>query len=334
MARLAVRADCGLTLVVSGCSELDKLRERAVSQFPFERLDFAEWRSQYGCAWTSRSDREAAADSPSAFPSVPDDDFTIFRAVCRRCLDEADFAIVDACWRAFFSETHSWASNAGSLDETIVAGYLEERTRTASSYGEVLTRLRGAQAALFHAGWLVKVNHERFISGALQEPHGLLTPENATLLRGFVPPRFAAAATLALVLRSPTELLTTLRHEDLDENGAAVRAGDGECSVPSSFQPFLRALWLERVEEGARPGSPLFIAPDGKLRKQDHPMSVETMQETLRLVTRETGLLVVREFTNRKLSGRAHNWAHRRGVSVVAIIDDHALALKAKAKAA
>jgi hypothetical protein len=74
MTRLATRTDCGLTLVVSGSSELDARRERSISQFPFERLSFAQWERQYGRQWAAAPGGERAPESPSAFPPVPDDD--------------------------------------------------------------------------------------------------------------------------------------------------------------------------------------------------------------------------------------------------------------------
>ena len=328
MANLAARVDCGLTLVFAGQSELEGPRLRSVSRFPFEVLDFARWATGHGAACAKKparpdgdghghGDGDGDGDGDEkAFPPVPADDFTLFRASCRDHLNAGDFATVDSCWWAAFAAARAWVSAAGALDEEVVSAYLRDRMTSVASYGEVLTTIRATQAALFHAGWLVKVNHERFTGSALQEPYGLLTAANAAALRGFVPPRLAAAATLAMVLRTPTELLTGLHLQDLDEDGAAVRALNGEFEIPGPFRSFLRALWLERVGQGAHAESPLFLAPDGKKRNEDAPMTPAAMRRTLKLVTRETGLLVVREFSSLKLNPSAQNWNQRYGVSV------------------
>ena len=79
-------------------------------------------------------------------------------------------AFVDECWRAAFTNANAWAVAAGHLDEVGVAEFLRTQIRSARSYGEVVTKLRGAQAAFFRQSWLVKVNHERLAASALQGP--------------------------------------------------------------------------------------------------------------------------------------------------------------------
>lgn len=92
--------------------------------------------------------------------------------------------------------------------------------------------------------------------------------------------------------------------------------------VPGAFVALLLAQRFERTTGGASPDDPLFIAPSGPKSGTvgpTVPMTGYALQKALRTVARETGVLVTTEYSARPQNTDAHNWAYRRGVSVIAL---------------
>ena len=92
-----------------------------------------------------------------AFPAVPDVEFPLFRAAARRLLDPAAFAYVDAIYldtraraRAHAALLRHEGTETSSGERA--AAVIQQLTIDAASAGEVLTRMRAAQAGLFAEG--------------------------------------------------------------------------------------------------------------------------------------------------------------------------------------
>ena len=88
---------------------------------------------------------------------MPDVEFPLFRAAARRLLDPAAFAYVDAVYLDTRARARACAAllrhkgTAASAGER-AAAVLQQLTIDAASAGEVLTRMRAAQAGLFAEG--------------------------------------------------------------------------------------------------------------------------------------------------------------------------------------
>lgn len=307
---MAAQADCALTLVVSGI-ELDARRDRIAEQWPFARMTFQRWSEAHG---SSALPAVPTDNEQPLFPLVPDCDFTLFRAASRKHLSDDDFCRVDARFLQSLKDTKAWVARNAAVDEESVCGHLRGQVRPCRSLGELITVVRAVQAALFCAGWLVKVDHERFIASTEREPYDLLNTANAELLRGFTSPRYAAAATLALTARISPHTLADIKLADVTEDGTAAIVADQQVLVPEEFAVFLRAQLCERRLDGAGSDDLLFGSVDRNRRRQQPP-SARTLQTTLARVVRQTGIFVTSEFAGRENAVASH-WVRRRGVSV------------------
>jgi hypothetical protein len=102
--------------LVSSCGELTPAQRQVFGDAPLETLSSDEsvrvWRR------AARACRVAHVGPPAtAYPLVPTADFPIFRAVCRRFLDPASFAIVDGTFARALAETLAWLSSQREIRE-------------------------------------------------------------------------------------------------------------------------------------------------------------------------------------------------------------------------
>jgi len=196
------------------------------------------------------------------FPAVPDAEFPLFRATAARLLDPAAFAQVDTVYRDTYARARG---HAGAL--------LQQLTIDAASAGEVLTRLRAAQAGLFADGLLLDLRPGRHPPWELRA--GCLRPrlDHATVarLRGLADPVVAAAVTLSRATAMTPAQLCALRRRDVIQAGAGlrVRAGRLTYRIPARAAGPVRAAVLHRppAPDGglasAAGQAPLLVTPGG-----------------------------------------------------------------------
>jgi hypothetical protein len=211
--------------------------------------------------------RAALADLPAAgprpgecgFPAVPDAAFPLFRAAASRLLDPAAFTRADAVYRDTYARARGHAAalrhaSGGDWADAVP----QQLTIDAASAGEVLTRLRAAQAGLFAGSLLLDLRPARHPAWELRE--GCLRPrlDHATVarLRGLADPVVAAAVTLARATAMMPRQLCALRRHDVtgDGTGLRVRAGRLTYRIPARAAGPVRAVVLHQPP-----------APDGGL---------------------------------------------------------------------
>jgi hypothetical protein len=212
------------------------------------------------------------------FPTVPADDFTVFRAACRRLLNPASFALVDQLYCASMDQTNTWLDEQGvqwaaskSIDELPIQPFLHQLTAASVSPAETLVRLRGAQAALYLRGILLSLRWQPGTSIHLADLRIRLDRTTITRLRGLCTPRLAAALTITLITRMPPPALAALNTADITPDGSAVNRAGEWFAVPAHAQALIRALLIERACDNANPQAPLFIGR-GDRRISDHAM--------------------------------------------------------------
>ena len=150
---------------------------------------------------------------------------------------------------------------------------LQQLTIDAASAGEVLTRLRAAQAGLFADGLLLDLRPVRHPPWELRT--GCLRPrlDHATVarLRGLADPVAAAAVTLSRATAMTPAQLCALRRRDVTGDGAGlrVRAGRLTYRIPARAAGPVRAAVLHQppAPDGglasAAGQAPLLVTPDG-----------------------------------------------------------------------
>ena len=227
--------------------------------------------------------RAALADLPAAdgsrpggcgFPAVPDAEFPLFRATAARLLDPAAFAQVDTVYRDTYTRArgHNAALRHASGGDCAGA-VLQQLTIDAASAGEVLTRLRAAQAGLFADGLLLDLRPVRHPPWELRA--GCLRPrlDHATVarLRGLADPVVAAAVTLSRATGMTPAQLCALRRHDVTGDGAGlrVRAGKLTYRIPARAAGPVRAAVLHQPPApdgglaGAAGQAPLLVTSGG-----------------------------------------------------------------------
>ena len=187
---------------------------------------------------------------------MPDAEFPLFRAAAARLLDPAAFTRADAVYRDTYARARGHAAalrhaSGGDCARSV----LQQLTIDAASAGEVLTRLRAAQAGLFADGLLLDLRPARHPPWELRE--GCLQPrlDHATVarLRGLADPVAAAAVTLSRATGMTPAQLCALRRRDVTGDGAGlcVRAGRLTYRIPARAAGPVRAALLHRFLPGS-----------------------------------------------------------------------------------
>jgi integrase len=259
---------------------------------------------------------EAAIIPAECFPTVPADDFTVFRAACRRLLTPASLALVDKLYCASMDQTNSWLDEQGvqwaasrSIDELPMRPFLHRLTAACVSPAETLVRLRGAQAALFLRGILLSLRWQPGTSIHLADLRTRLDRTTITRLRGLCTPRLAAALTIALITGLPPSALAALNTADITPDGSAVNRAGEWFTVPAHAQALIRALLIERAGDDVNSQAPLFTG------RGDSRISEHAMRGMLRSVARKAAIALPTRSTW-LYPDPQHDWLAYFGVTV------------------
>ncbi len=253
------------------------------------------------------------------FPEIPDDDFLTFRWSCWRLLDAPRFKRVDRCFCEAMDTTDEWLhprirfDRGQTLGADEAAAQLQALLISAASPAEALTRLRGAQAAYFRAGWLLEFPASQDGKSAGIVPLGpSLDPTMARRLRRLCTPRSTAALALALATDLRADGMSRLNIADVHHDGAGIAIGDGDhqFTVPNYARSLLRALVIERRLAGAVELDGLFIDP-----KTGERITTDRMTTMLRRLSGNTGIAVGLLGADRSQPTLSH-WLSRRRLRV------------------
>ncbi len=281
-----------------------------------ERWDGGKFQARWAVAVVSGEVDEAG------FPEVPDDNFERFRATCRRVLDPISFERVDRAYCWSMDVTVEWLkqrAGGSGLVKAEAAGQLQALLVSSASAAEALTRLRGAQAAYFLAGW-----HVPFPPAGCHSIDGIvplgptLDPLTARRLRRLCTPRSTAAMALVLATDLRSDGLSRMRVGDVNESGATISADDGHrSSVPHYARSLVRALLVERTRAGASDDDALFIRPGTGER-----FTPEQLQAALRTLNRATAVATgVEGITRPTQKPSGWLWERRLGLHLLDLED-------------
>ena len=134
-----------------------------------------------------------SAQDEAAFPLLlPRVDFYKFRARCRDVLTPTQFSLVDQRYAEVFRHVQTDPFATAEEASTRLTNLIEGTDNP----GLALTTLRGAQAAMFTHGILLKTNLGYFLSGIRDSEHRRLTPAEIAALRAYRTPWRSAAVVL------------------------------------------------------------------------------------------------------------------------------------------
>lgn len=168
----------------------------------------------------------------------------------------------------------------------MIAGRLGALVGACSDPYETLARLRGAQSALFLAGWLAAFDTGAVVA-AHATAHGSPLDDAAIgLLRGYTSTQPAALGVIALASRAPADTIARLTIADVDRRTGSIRIGNRHHALLGAAAGIARAHRLARVRSGATTDRPLFTARHAA----DRPLKPGGVRRQLRELARETGL--------------------------------------------
>ncbi len=195
------------------------------------------------------SPRSSSGPSEADFPSgLPRVDFYLFRARCRDLLDAHSFEVVDNLYvssaRRVLAEPF--------LDSTDASRRLTQWAAACTTTAQVITLIRGAQAASFRSGSLLKVNLDAYLRLVEDDQHRPLSDAELLALRAYRNTTISAAVVLADAGLSAAEAVSV----PLGALAADAATIEGT-PVPFAGREFLRTHAALRRLDGADDGEAL-----------------------------------------------------------------------------
>jgi hypothetical protein len=305
----AAISGCRLWLLVQG-RRLSRSERETVRDWPCRVLPFDDFAARWPGAGTLLPSAPAAEGT--TFPQPPDSDFPVFRSDCRELLEPSEFAVIDTEMCETVRTTETWFARVGVVDEAGFSDFLRSLLSDAQNAHQAFVRLRAAQVAGFKAGWLIKVDTERFVLTSEASRQARVDRALADALRTYTNTKHAAAALLTALCHLSPEALSKLTIGAATD-GTAVELAPARIAVPSFAQAILRAHLYQRALAGGGPSNPLFASDEGPT--SGRPMTPNALRRALKAVARDTGNRLWAEYhTGDQLSQR--RWLSRRGVSV------------------
>lgn len=319
---MGLGAKIGLRLwFVAQAENLRASLESTFASWPVTEIDFGQFARHWKAAITRpqpRGPRPRRSAKRPDLPQVPLDDFTTFRAACREQLTTTEFARADAVFLAAKQHIAAWLDAAPTINEVSVATALRQLVSDCVWMPDLICRLRGAQVAALHAGYLVRVDLDAISDTT--KPRVTLDEDAIRTLSIYGTPRLIAAATLMLATGRKPDELVALNLEDVAEDCATVHLGGDHApvAIAPAARVYIQALMLERQATGAGPADPLFVYVPGTGRR-NYALQRWTgrgMYDNVKRIERETGLLITSHVMSHGHTD-AVAWARRRGISVL-----------------
>lgn len=289
----ALSADTDLVLIPRG--NRSSAFDRVLDAWPHRRRTWPPTRREL-TAKQRLADLEPAP-SPG-FPTVPDTEFPMFLAECRRTLDASDVDVVDAEYRRVLrsvrGEVQSDPTGSGVLES------LRRHMYDATASDHAVTIVRACTAAVFPMGLFVTCPANQLRAAIRSEPYlGARNHVDWTALHTYRRPERAAVAVLAAAGFQAAAMC-----ELIVGDAAAV-----ELRLPPPARPHLRRVALLRTVNGADAGDPLLTLADGR------PMTTRWVREALLDIGRSTNLPADRR-RRRQRRPTEFQWAAALGIRV------------------
>lgn len=310
---------CGVDLwLIAHQDPLPKTIRQLLEDWPVEEVSVAVFRKKWRRSATPKSSVGAGSIPSASFPRVPHDEFVLFRAACRDLLTSKDFKIVDRVFQAAAAEVTDWLQTQDAIREEAVVRLTRDLVAPCRGLDEAITRLRGAQVALFWHRYLLKLDVDRIVAAYAIEEKSELNNTTVRQLRSYAATRYPAAAALALATDwSPLEVSGISIAAVEAESKSMSLAGFGE--LPDEAARLVTPHLVHRLLDGASEEDPLFVMHTTDESKRGDPASDRAIERMLNLILREVGVRITASRSYSGLRGRSKGWRWREGVSVQAI---------------
>lgn len=301
-------ATCGLDMWLVAHHPVPEAHIDAIARWPHETG------TQRGlAAAVKRSLAAAPVPAPdldvAAFPDVVNDNWPTFRHACRQRLDPADFAVIDASYRAAFRAARSWFTGGDPVTEDTVLRHVRHQLNACVTVPEMVTTVRATQVAAWRSGWLLQADPARLVRTAEEMSRAAIhSPVTWRRLRAYRAPYRGAAVALAAADLTVGAMLD-LVCGDVSADGTTVTSARVEVAVPAGAEVYLRAQAAYRNLQGAAPDEPLFADDDILL-------SDRTLASALLTPATEVGVPVNDLATSRRRVQDNARWRYRWGLSV------------------
>jgi hypothetical protein len=309
---LAARLRLGTTFIAQPRACPRGLNEAWLRRWMLPAVAFDEW----GPVASDALGRGAGTTTPEASPApepapgiVPDVDFTLFRARCRRELDTEWFTVIDG---DYCREAQGAVRSMGAGDVSEASVFAEMgRVCSGMPMARQIARIRGLQAGAFVQGWLVNVESERLLA-CLSQGHGRpeWTEETARKVYRCRSPLVGAfGAVLGTAQCSAMEALK-LTVSDVRVVGAAVRfpVGGDEMALEGVRALPLVAYACWRREIALSGDEPFWVS-----MTRDHP---PLGRGGARTQLAQLGTLTGQPFGSFNSARVRGEWRYRNGLSV------------------
>jgi hypothetical protein len=253
-------------------SDLEDLIDSAVAQAPL-------------------TEDEGSKAAGKSFPRVPEAQFTTFRNECRACLDEEGFATVDHCYRAVMSRL---GPEEVPDDSDQISRLLIDELDRAGSVDEALIVAKAAQAGLFRAGRLLRVDHEVLRQWAASAVAAQLDEKARRLISRLADPGQSLLAALPLVTNLNPRELTLLDIGDLACREETIEVRGQVHPAPKLWHALIRAGVAHRRLQGGGKSDPLFVVGERGVYER---APQKALRNKIRALVRETGLPLAGSWT-------------------------------------
>lgn len=217
---------------------------------------------------------------------LPAADFPVFRAECRRLLDDRQFAVVDQRYRDAHTRTQRRLAELERLEAGALARLARELLDECVTTTEMTVALRALQAASFCAGYLVQVDLPSLLATGERIPtRAHRSHRTWKRLRCYRQPRPGAACALAAA-RLGLDQMTRLQLADLDEDATSVTVDGHPRRVERGADVLLRAQQLQRHAEGATDTDLLFTDSHGE------PLPQRRLADAITRASLEAGVAI------------------------------------------
>jgi hypothetical protein len=318
---LAIEADARLWLIVQQ-EHLRESQQALTDSWPVVDVSWGEFEQM----WAATAGAAGGADElstlsgaglPAAFPLIPDDDFTSFLAACDRVMPAADVERVELAFDCGFDSIRERVS-AGQVE--LWAECIRELVSEAGSVREAVARVRGAQAALFLAGWWLRLDLRLFELRHETRAQLALSDELAAAFNRYPTPQWAAIAAVRVTTHGSPQSLSELSIAD-GERMVSTNDGNADASARTTAAS-VRAHVASRARDGAGASAPLFVKEGNSSGTAETrlPLEARGVQRILRRIGDEIGVELVDRKSSRNESDR--DWARRRGFSMRTLVGD------------
>lgn len=257
-----------------------------------------------------------AVDVPPSFPRVSTFDFPLFLADAYAQLTSDDFAVVEAAFDRTACAARDWLdAQPDEVTEASLATWLRDELADCRTQHELVTRVRGAQTALWWSGWDVAVRPQMLASPSRFTVQ--LDDELCEQLRGYSNPLRPALAILAVMTSDSPGIVCDTNIGDLATDGSEICVGGRTHPIPPAARGILRAQRAAQLHLGARGEDPLF-APLEEPHRRYH---WHKAQIAMRHVSQDIGLRLTEHWSRQRNEGDMV-WWRRHGIRLRRFPDD------------